>query len=113
MRKKDPRTKCIKRKLTKCKEVFRAYDDVQNAYADKLENDPDVVEFECNVPFDDEEFKDYATDFVITKSNDEIAIRECAYRKSILKPKTVSLLDFSQRYWLKKGITDWKVVINA
>jgi len=65
MRKKDPRTKCIKRKLTKCKEVFRAYDDVQNAYADKLENDPDVVEFECNVPFDDEEFKDYATDFVI------------------------------------------------
>ena len=42
MRKKDPRTKCIKRKLTKCKEVFRAYDDVQNAYADKLENDPDV-----------------------------------------------------------------------
>ena len=53
MRKRDPRTKCIKRKVLKCDDVLRAYDKVQNAYADKLEADDNVISFICNVPIED------------------------------------------------------------
>ena len=44
MRKKNYKGRCEKRILPKCKTVFKSYDPIQNAYADILESNPDVVE---------------------------------------------------------------------
>ncbi len=112
MRKRDPKTRCIKRKLSKCSEVVRTFDNVQFAYADYLEKESEVTSFKCNVPFDDKSIGDFTTDFVITKSNGEIAVRECVVRSNITRPRTIKLLDFSLTYWRKRGVNDWKVVIN-
>ena len=52
MRRKGYKGRCEKRMLSKCKEVCRAYDAIQSAYADLLESNEDILEFRCNVPLD-------------------------------------------------------------
>lgn len=99
MRKRDPKTRCVKRKLSKCDEVVKTFDDVQYAYADCLENNPQVTSFKCNVPFDD-------------KTIGDLMIRECVISSNLTRPRTTKLLDFSLTYWKKRGINDWKVVIE-
>lgn len=112
MRQKNLKVRCIKRKLTKCEEVVRTYDNVQFAYADYLENNPEVASFKNNVPFDDKTIGDFTTDFVITRTNGDLAVRECVLRNNLTRPRTIKLLDFSLTYWRKRGVQDWKVVIE-
>jgi hypothetical protein len=78
-----------------------------------LEEDDNVVSFRCNVPIEDNSIGDFTTDYLITFEDESIAVRECVLRKNLLRPRTIKLLDFSQRYWLKKGVSDWKVIIDA
>ena len=113
MRRTDFKGKRIKRKLIKCSEVFKAFDDVQNTLGEILDNNSNIIEIKCNVPLEDSSIGDYTTDFVCTKEDGSIMVRECVYRKLLLRPKTITLLDFSQRYWLQRGVTDWKVVIDC
>ena len=94
MRKKNFKGRCEKRALSKCAEVFCAYDEVQSACANMLQADDAVLEIQCNVPLEGLELGDYTSDFVCVKSNDEIMVRECVYRK----PLTVKLLDASGDY---------------
>ena len=112
MRLRDPKTRCIKRKIPKCKDILRTYDKVQNAYADILAEDNDVVEIFCNLPLEDKSVGDFVSDFVCTKSDGTTMVRECVLRTNLLRPRTVKLLDFSQRYWANRGVSDWKVIIN-
>ena len=112
MRKRKIKTKCIKVSLSKCNGVVKAYDDVQMAYAKQLENTPTISSFMCNVPIEDQLYGDMTTDFVIIDSNNKTIIRECCYRNQLLRPRMIKLLDFSQRYWRNKGVTDWKVVVE-
>ncbi len=39
-------------------------------------------------------------------------VRECVFRKFLMKPMTVKLLDASREYWLRHGVMDWGVVID-
>jgi len=49
MRKKGFKGRCEKKSLSKSKEVCRTYDPIQNMYAEKLEESPDIQEIRCNV----------------------------------------------------------------
>ena len=49
MRNIHTRTKCLKKKIIKCKDIFRAYSDIQFNYVDKLEKDESIIEIKCNV----------------------------------------------------------------
>ena len=40
-------------------------------------------------------------------------VMECVQRKYLQKPMTVKLLDISRDYWLKHGVSDWGIVIDA
>ena len=114
MRNKSSNVQTTKRKLSKCEDVCRTYSDIQYAYADILEFDSSVVKFSCNVLLADFEIEGtYTTDFLITKKDGEIAVRECVSRDKILKPLNAKLLDASRSYWLKRGVNDWGVVVNA
>lgn len=109
MRKKDYKGRCEKRSISKCRDVCRTFDPIQYAYADMLQDNTEIVEIRCNVPLDGLE---YTTDFVCVKTNGELLVRECVNRKFLTKPLTVKLLDESRLYWLRRGVTDWGVVIN-
>ena len=109
MRKKDFKGRCEKKKLSKCKVVCKTYDTIQSAYADMLQADNSIKEIKCNVLLVD---TDYTTDFVCVKKDNEIMVRECVSRTHLTKPMTIKLLDISREYWLKRGVTDWGLVIN-
>ncbi len=109
MRKKNYKGRCEKRSISKCNEVCRTYDAIQYAYADILQANKNITEIRCNVPLDGEE---YTSDFVCTKSNGDLLVRECVNRKFLTKPLTVKMLDISRAYWLCRGVTDWGLVVN-
>ena len=109
MRKKNFKGRCEKRTISKCEEVCRTFDSIQYAYADVLQASEEIKEIRCNVPLDGEE---YTSDFVCVKSNGDLLVRECVDRRFLTKPLTVKLLDVSRLYWLRRGVTDWGLVIN-
>lgn len=110
MRKKNYKGRCMKMHMSKSKETVRVYDDLQSAYANILQNDASIQEFQCNVRLDDTE---YMTDFLCVQTDGAMMVRECVFRKLLTKPMTVKLLDMSRNYWLNHGISDWGIVIDA
>ena len=112
MRKKNFKGRCEKRVIAKCSEVCRTYDAIQYAYADVLQASDEVKEIRCNVPLDSLDKGEYTSDFVCVKSDNDLMVRECVFRKFLMKPLTVKLLDASREYWLKHGVTDWGLVID-
>ena len=113
MKRKDYRCRCEKVHLEKCKGVCRTYSPIQLAYARKLEDDVGIVSFQCNVPLSDTTEGEFTTDFVCTKADGDLMVRECVYRNHLTLPRTVKLLDLSRSYWLNQGVSDWGLVINA
>lgn len=109
MRKKNYKGRCQKRVLSKCERICKTYDEIQSKFADKLQKDKEIQKFICNFPLDG---LDYTTDFVATKANKDLFVRECVNRNFLTKPMTVKLLDISREYWLKHGVADWGIVIN-
>ena len=53
------------------------------------------------------------TDFVCTKTNGDLMVRECISTKLLEKPLSMKLLDMSRTYWLRHGVTDWGIVVDA
>lgn len=113
MRKKSYKGRCEKRVLCKCDSVCKLYDHIQSAYADVLDAQKEISAVKCNVFLGELEIGGYTTDFVCTKSDGELLVRECVQRDHLTKPMTVKLLDASREYWLRHGVTDWGIVVNA
>lgn len=114
MRKKGYRgTRVEKRTLSKSESVCRLYDTLQSKFADMLEDCQDVTEIRCNVDLDGLQEGEYTSDFVCVKSDGDLMVRECVQRKYLTKPMTVKLLDASREYWLRHGVSDWGLVIDA
>lgn len=113
MRKKGFKGRCEKRVIRKCAEVCRTFDPIQYAYADILQQSEDVQEIRCNVLLDGLIEGEYTSDFVCIKADGDMMVRECVQRKFLMKPMTVRLLDASREYWLRHGVADWGLVIDA
>ena len=114
MKKVDYKGRCIKRQLSKCKDVCRSYSEMQDDYARFLQVNEEVKQFTCNVKMnDDPETASYTTDFVITLVDGTVRVRECVYRKHLERPSTAKLLDLSKNYWLSKGVVDWGIVVDV
>ena len=105
--------RCIKRKLKKCQEVVRTYDKIQSAYAVILDKDKSIESIKCNVFLENLEEGEFTTDFLCTKTNGDLMVRECVFRKKLSLPRTCKLLDASRRYWARRGITDWAIVVEV
>ena len=112
MRKINYKGRCEKRKVSKCEYICRTYNKIQSAYVDQLENDDDVVSFECNVRLKGVADDLYSTDFVIKKAEGSLMVRECVWRINLQKPSYTKLLDASRNYWLSHGVEDWGIVIE-
>lgn len=115
MKNRKIKDRCEKNHFSKCPEVCKTYDAVQTAYAKLLQEREDITEFRCNVPFEakqDDELEQYTSDFVCTKIDGEVMVRECLWRKNITRPKTSRLLDLSKDYWAGRGVADWGIVVD-
>ena len=110
MRKKNYKGRCEKQTLEKFTSICKTYDPVQTAYARLLVQNQKVTEIRCNIGLDGE---DYMTDFICIKENGDFMVRECCQRKYLSKPQTMKLLDLSRNYWLRHGVTDWGIVVDA
>lgn len=113
MKKKNYKGKCVKKSVSKAKDVCRTYNEIQFKYLDVLQDNPDIKTIQCNVLLESDELKEYTTDFVCVKIDGDIMVRECVLRKLLLKPRTTKLLDASRVYWSQRGIIDWGLVIDA
>lgn len=111
MIKKNYKGRCVKKSVSKAKEICRTYNTLQLAYLEKLQADETISEIQCNIPLDSE-IGEYNTDFLCVKTDGDMLVRECVYRKHLLKPLTVKLLDASRLYWLSRGVNDWGLVID-
>ena len=108
------KVRCQKRRRSKCDELVRTYSPMQYRFCELLQSDESIKSFRCNVPLDDCELGEtYTTDFVITKTDGELMIRECVYRKHLTKPLTVKLITASYDYWSRRGVMDWGLVIDS
>ena len=58
------------------------------------------------------EVGEYTSDFVCTKADGDLMVRECVFRKFLMKPLTVKLLDASRDYWLPKSIPQKRSQLN-
>ena len=112
MRPLNIKDRCTKKKLKKSDEVVRTYDKIQTAYAEILDANPNIQSIRCNVPLEDLEEGEFTSDFVCTKTDGYLLVRECVFRKKLSLPRTCKLLDISREYWMKRGVTDWGIVIE-
>lgn len=113
MRKKNYKGRCEKRSVEKCREVCKTYDDIQRAYLDILQECEEIKEIRCNVWLEGLDIGAYTSDFVCTKKDGDLMVRECVYRRHLTKPMTVRLLDASRTYWTRHGVGDWGIVIDG
>ena len=113
MKNRKSHTVTYKKKLNKCSNVFRAHNDLQLRFGEQLDKSSEVIEINANVELKDFEFGDYTTDFLCRKNNGELMVRECVYKKNLLKPSTIKLLDGSRNYWLSNGVKDWGIVLDG
>lgn len=113
MRNQNSKVRVTKRKLPKCIGICRTFNDIQFAYSNFLVSNENIKEFRCNILLENLSIDGkYTTDFVCTRTNGDIFVRECVDRSKITKPLTIKLLDLSREYWLKRGINDWGIVVN-
>ena len=109
----NTRSKTIKKKLSKCKNIFYAHSNLQFEYGNNLDLNDDIVEIKCNVKLIGCELGDsYTSDFVCIKRSGETMVRECVEKSKLIKPLTCKMLDSSRNYWLSKGVDDWGIVLN-
>jgi len=113
MRKKNFKGRCEKRMFNKCEGVCKTYDPIQYAYAEALSTNSDIADFRCNVNLEGLEEGEFTTDFVCTKQNGDLMVRECVFRKFLDKPMTIRHLEASRNYWQRRGVIDWGLVIDA
>lgn len=104
--------RCIKKRLNKSEATVKLYDEIQLAYASILEANEEIKEIRCNVIIDSVDGSDFTSDFVCVKTNGDIMVRECVYRKKLSLPRTAKLLDASRTYWTNHGVLDWGLVIE-
>ena len=100
MRNKNTHSLTIKGKLNKKKGVFVAFNQLQFKYGQLLDKDDEIVEIQANYSLKDFSFgNNYTSDFVCKKSNGELKIRGCIYRKNIMKfiTSTFIFTNFPQR----------------
>ena len=112
MRMKNYKGRCEKRAIKKCESICKTDDPIQSAFVTILDNRNDIAEIQCNVELDGDA-ADFTTDIVAVMTNGELMVRECVNRKILPRPLTIKMLDLSQKYWLKKGVSDWGLVIDA
>ena len=88
--------RCTKRKLKKCEEIAKTYDKIQTKYADILDRDENIKSIRVNVVLEGLDEGEFTSDFVCTKTDGDLMVRECVFRILTHIRKTVKQFIASQ-----------------
>jgi len=105
--------------------MFCVHNKFARDYAKYLENCPEVECFEAGVPLERDRYQnidtlgirkayfeiDWASDFYVRFFDGRSAIRELLTVEKLRKLAEVEKLEFSRRYWMARGVSDWRVVV--
>lgn len=120
MRKQSTKERYVTRQFQKTEDPCRIYDDIQRAFAMKLEDDEGVKSFRMNVLIDGgiipprsswQPKEPFMTDFLI-EYIDHVAVREAVAREQLNRVSVLEKLDYSRRFWRLQGIEDWGLVVD-
>ena len=101
MRNERTRSRTIRKRIGKCRGIFRAFNEIQLRYAEKLDQREDIKTIECNVRLAGLSIGEgYTSDLVCAKEDGSLMVRETVQR------------DASREYWLSKGAKDWGIVLD-
>ena len=71
----------------KCEGVCRTYDSIQYAFADLLNEAEDILSFQCNVLLEGLAEGEFTSDFVITKQDGGLMIRDVSTESILARDK--------------------------
>jgi len=105
--------------------MFCVHNKFARDYAKFLEDCPEVDCFEAGVPLERDRYQnidtlgirkayfeiDWTSDFYIRFFDGHSAIRELVTAEKLRKLAEVEKLEFSRRYWMAMGVSDWRVVV--
>ena len=111
MRNKTIKKRCTKQSLPKFEGICKTFDELQAAAAVYLSELEDIETIRSNVDSTLVDGTQYTTDFVCEKQNGYIVAWEFVYRKHLMKPLTVKLLDASRSFWMGRG-ADWRLIVD-
>lgn len=126
MEKAKRRTRDIKFKSLKNKEVVCVHSQQARDYAAYLEIQDPVESYETNYPLDMERFAHvnpvgirntyfqmkWTSDFYIHYVDGRIGVRELTTVENLKKQAVIEKLELSRRYWSALDVAEWKVVIQ-
>lgn len=119
------RIRKIKFNSIKNNEVMEVHSDLALRYARILEDNYEIVRYQCDVSLNASKYKfidsigikksyfenDWISHFKIWWKNGTVSVREIVMQHDINRPSTIQKLELSRRYWEQEGITDWKIVL--
>ena len=97
--------------LDKCTNECAVYNAVQQDCAYCLQDNQEIVSFECNVVIPDFEDGQYTSDFVCHTADGGVKVYECAERYPVPEDKKRILL-LCEKYWKKRGAAEWTLVVR-
>lgn len=96
--------------LDKCTNECAVYNAVQQDCAYCLQDNQEIVSFECNVVIPDFEDGQYTSDFVCHTADGSIRVYECTERYPAPEEE-MRLLLRCDKYWKKRGAAEWSLVV--
>ena len=97
--------------LDKCTNECAVYNAVQQDCALCLQDNQEIVSFECNVVIPDFEDGQYTSDFVCHTADGSIRVYECTERYPAPEEE-MRLLLRCDKYWKKRGAAEWTLVVR-
>jgi len=97
-------------KLDKCANECITYHPIQHCFALCLQDDQEIVSFECNVAIPDFEDGQYTSDFVCRTADGGVKVYECA-EKYPAPDDQMRLLLRCDEYWKTRAAAEWSLVV--
>ena len=125
MEKAGTKTRDIKFFSPKNNAMMTVHTPVAQEFAQYLEEQPWVASYDTCVPLQMEHYPhvspvdiraeyfqtQWASDFVLHLADGNTGVREICTLKQFQKRAFIEKLEFSRRYWLATGVTDWRVYV--
>lgn len=125
MKKAGQTTRDIQFYSNKNQNMVVVHSEAGRRYAEFLENQDNVLRYQCVVPLDKQLFQrlshvevrkshwnvNWTSDFLLTFVDGLQAVREIVTAKGLTVDSTREQLELSRRYWSAGGITDWAIII--
>lgn len=105
--------------------MITVYSQEVKGYADSLETNSDVKNYEVHVPLSKDLYininpidirkvyfeEEWTSDFLLHYIDGTLGVRELVWKDALNKRAVIEQIELSRRYWSLKDVKDWKLVV--